>query len=159
MKVFLSHQKADSELASRIARHLKVFHQIECYLDLIDPNASSAGDQLGEYLRNVLSECTQLMAVVSSNTKQSWWVPWEIGIATEKDYPIATFAGDATDLPEYLKKWPYLRDNQELDKYATISKSTETDFSSRKQYLSESTARRYSTRDFHRSLRSSLNQL
>jgi hypothetical protein len=47
MRVFVSHQKADSELAGQISYHLKVNHQIDCYLDLIDPNASRAGDQLG----------------------------------------------------------------------------------------------------------------
>ena len=69
MKVFVSHQQDDSVLAEKISYYLKENHQIDCYLDLIDPNASNAGDQLGEYLRDQMGKCTQLMAVVSENTK------------------------------------------------------------------------------------------
>lgn len=159
MKVFISHQQGDSALAGKISYHLKVNHQIECYLDLIDPNASRAGDQLGEYLRDVMGKCTQLMAVVSENTKGSWWVPWEIGIATEKDYPIATFAGDNATLPEYLRKWPYLKTQNDLDAYARASKAAMNQFNLRKsQFIAESAARHSGTQEFYRSLRTSLGQ-
>jgi hypothetical protein len=96
------------------------------------------------------------MAVVSTNTKGSWWVPWEIGIATEKDYPIATYAGDNITLPEYLKKWPYLATFSDLDTYATASKSADSTFRQRKTYITESEARRAGTREFYRSLRAAL---
>ena len=104
------------------------------------------------------------MAVVSEKTKQSWWVPWEIGVATEKDYPIATFAGDNTELPEYLKKWPYLKDQFGLDAYAEASKKAENEFNLRKSFATESatfdsaSVRHSSTQEFYRSLRSSLGQ-
>ncbi len=159
MKVFMSHQQADSGLASKISAYLKLYHQIDCYLDLIDPNSSKAGDQLGDYLRNEMGKCTQLMAIVSGNTKLSWWVPWEIGIATEKDHPIATFAGDSTELPEYLRKWPYLKTNSDLDAYANATKAADRSFNLRKsQYITESSARHSSTQEFYRSIRSSLRQ-
>ncbi len=160
MKVFVSHQQADSVLAGKISYHLKANHQIDCYLDLIDPNASQAGDQLGEYLRDQMGKCTQLMAVVSENTKSSWWVPWEIGIATEKDHPIVTFADDNTALPEYLKKWPYLKTKNDLDAYANASKNAMKEFDLRKSYSLESisSARHSSTQEFYRSLRASLRQ-
>jgi hypothetical protein len=158
MKVFVSHQKADSKLATEISVYLKINHQIDCYLDLIDPNASKAGDQLGDYLRGVMGKCTQLMAVVSENTKASWWVPWEIGVATEKDYPIATFADDNTELPEYLKKWPYLKTRTDLNAYAKASKAAMNQFNLRKSYIAESSARHSSTQEFYSSLRASLGQ-
>ncbi|HYE33861.1 toll/interleukin-1 receptor domain-containing protein [Methylocaldum sp.] len=158
MKVFISHQKVDSELAGGIAKRLHETHQIECYLDIIDPNASQAGDELGEHLRNELGKCTQLMAVVSENTKSSWWVPWEIGVATEKDYPIATFARDNTPLPEYLKKWPYLKTAADLDEYAKVTKTIANTLKLRKSYLTEASARRSSTQEFYRILRGTLGQ-
>lgn len=160
MKVFISHQQADSILAGIVADYLKTKHKIDSYLDLIDPNASQAGDQLGEYLRNEMGKCTQLMAVVSENTKGSWWVPWEIGVATEKDHPIATFAGDNAELPAYLKKWPYLRTMNDLDSYAKASKAAMNLFISRRSYATESiaSARHSGTREFYRSLRASLGQ-
>lgn len=158
MKVFLSHQKADSEIAGVIATRLKLYHQIDVYLDVVDPNASTTGDDLGEYLRQQLSICTQLMAVVSAATKTSWWVPWEIGVATEKDYPIATFAGGYTTLPEYLRKWPYLQSMSDVDAYAEASKMAQREFKNRRTYQTDSLARRSSTKDFYRALRSSLRQ-
>lgn len=105
-----------------------------------------------------MGKCTQLLAVVSARTRESWWVPWEIGIATEKDYLLATYAGDDTYLPEYLRKWPYLSTMSELDEYARISKFAERQLSFRKSYLTESEARRNSTREFFTKLRASLGQ-
>lgn len=158
MKVFVSHQRADSELAAAVAGRLRLHHSIECYLDLIDPDSGSKGDDLGEHIRDELGKCTQLMAVVSSNTKGSWWVPWEIGVATEKDQPIATYAGDNSALPEYLKKWPYLRSNHDLDIYAQTAKAAEQNFRIQKGYATDSVARGRSTREFYREIRSRLGQ-
>lgn len=162
MKIFISHQKADSTLAGKISTYLKANHQIDSYLDLIDPNASQAGDKLGEYLRNEMGKCTQLMAVVSENTKGSWWVPWEIGIATEKDHPIATFADDDTVLPEYLKKWPYLKTQNDLDVYAKAVKASTNLFENsrkvRAAFESIESTRHSSTQEFYRSIRAGLGQ-
>lgn len=158
MKVFVSHQRADSQLASTVAHRLQAYHHIECYLDLIDPEASKTGDKLGEYLRVQMGLCTQLLAVVSQNTKASWWVPWEIGISTEKDQPIATYAGDNTTLPEYLRKWPYLRSQAELDEYARVSKATEQSYIREKSFRTEASARHSSTQQFYRDLRTRLGQ-
>lgn len=158
MKIFISHQKADTELAASISYRLRTIHQIDSYLDVIDPVAQQAGDELGEHIRAELGRCTQLLAVVSLSTKASWWVPWEIGIATEKDQPIATYAGEATPLPEYLKKWPYLRSQKDLDEYATVSKSAASTYRVRKSYLTEEVARRGSTVEFYKALRARLGQ-
>lgn len=158
MKVFISHQKADSQIALGISRRLTTIHSIESYLDVIDPNVGSDGDDLADHVRAELGKCTQLLAVVSEATRTSWWVPWEIGIAAEKDFPLATFAGGSTPLPDYLKKWPYLRTDADLDRYAEASKNTVRDFTTKLGYLKESVARERSTKEFFRVLRASLHQ-
>jgi TIR domain len=158
MKVFISHQRGDSVLAGTVAHRLKTYHQIDCYIDLIDPDASKSGDKLGDYLRAQMGLCTQLLAVVSQNTKTSWWVPWEIGISTEKDQPIATYAGDNTSLPEYLRKWPYLRSQSDLDQYARVSKAAEQTLRRERSFKTEARARESSTALFYRELRASLGQ-
>lgn len=157
MKVFISHQRADSALALVIQQHLSLMHGIASYLDVIDPNADSSID-LGDHVKAELGNCTQLLAVVSDATKTSWWVPWEIGIATEKDYPLATFAGGNTTLPEYLRKWPYLRTDYDLDRYAQASKIAAQEFATKRTYLVESVARQGSTKEFFRVLRANLGQ-
>lgn len=158
MKIFISHQKADSQIALGISRRLTIVHGIESYLDVIDPNVGTSGDDLADHVRAELGRCTQLLAVVSEATRASWWVPWEIGIAAEKDFPLATFAGGHTPLPDYLKKWPYLRTDGDLDRYAEASKTAARDFTINLRHLKESVARERSTKEFFRVLRASLHQ-
>lgn len=158
MKIFVSHQRADASLAASIAVRLKQFHGIETYLDLFDPDASAVGDVLGDYIRNQLGSCTHLLAVVSANTRGSWWVPWEIGIATEKEQPISTYAGGQADLPVYLKKWPYLLSLTDLDQYAAAAKSAQQSYAMKKRTLVEALAKRNSTNEFYRDLRARLRQ-
>jgi hypothetical protein len=158
MKVFISHQQKDSEYATTIAYRLRSAHSIDSYLDVIDQNLTQAGEDLGDHLRREMAKCTQLLAVVSIKTKESWWVPWEIGVATEKDYPLATYSGDGTMVPEYLQKWPYLRTLNDVDEYAKASKVAAAHFTSRKSYLGEDSARHSSSAEFYRTLRAALRQ-
>ena len=158
MKVFISHKKEDSDIAKAVEARLRVNHGIDSYVDVIDAKLARSGESLGEYLRTEMGNCTQLIAVVSASTKLSWWVPWEIGIATEKDFPLATFLGDGTTPPEYLQKWPYLRTLGDVDHYAVASTDADRTFRVRKYTITEDSARRVSTNDFFRSLRASLGQ-
>lgn len=158
MKVFISHQKADSVLASQIAYRLKVVHSIDSYLDVVDPYIGGRGEDLADHVRSEMGKCTQLLAVVSPATGSSQWVPWEIGVATEKEYPLATYSGGNALPPEFLRKWPYLRSDADLDEYARISKNARSTFTVRKSSLGEGLARRRTTGDFYRDLRASLHQ-
>ncbi|MBX8596810.1 toll/interleukin-1 receptor domain-containing protein [Pseudomonas cichorii] len=158
-KIFISHQQQDSNSAIAVQSHLKQKHNIECYLDVIDPNLKR-GEEIAEHVRSELSRCTHLLAIVSDATKASWWVPWEIGVATEKDYPLATF-GTNVVLPEYLMKWPYLKNYSDLDKYAlTVSEVIITESFEKHGTLDSVTASasRSGTKQFYRSLRTKLGQ-
>ncbi|MFG1481230.1 toll/interleukin-1 receptor domain-containing protein [Xanthobacter sp. V4C-4] len=158
MKIFISHQKTDSALALGISSRLKLQHGIDSYLDVIDPETPGAGDDLADLIRARLGTCTQLLAVISQATRTSWWVPWEIGVASEKEYPLATYSGGGATPPEYLRKWPYLRSDMDLDHYAMASKTASRDFATKRAYLNESAARARSTKEFYRSLRGNLGQ-
>ena len=156
MKVFLSHKQQDEPIAAAIAHRLRTQHDVDCYLDVFDPHASKAGDALGDYIRYRLGQCSDLMAVVSDRTKESWWVPWEIGVATEKDHPISTFAGDQCELPTYLKKWPYLRTMRDVDVYVGTRRKVDRERYRKKSYgqpIFESYAKQ-----FHRDLKAVLGQ-
>jgi hypothetical protein len=158
MKIFISHQQADSQQALVISRRLKSRHDIDSYLDVIDPAVGTTGDDLADHVRKELANCSQLLAVVSEATRTSWWVPWEIGIACEKDFPLATFADATTSLPEYLKKWPYLRTESDVDLYAEASKKAADEFVFKLRHLQEGVARERSTKEFFRVLRAGLRQ-
>jgi hypothetical protein len=159
LKIFISHQKADSELSARIAARLKGYHGLDICLDLIDTAAADPVEALADHIRTEMGRCTQLLAVISPATANSQWVPWEIGMATEKDFPLATFSGGNALPPEFLRKWPYLRTDADLDKYAAATKSArQTIVRKRSIGISETAALHDSTREFYRTLRTSLGQ-
>jgi hypothetical protein len=157
MKVFISHQKADTEIALHISQRLKYIHSIDSYVDVIDTSIGN-GEDLALHIQVQMDKCTQLIAVVSEATKTSWWVPWEIGVASEKDFPLATYSSGQLLPPEYLRKWPYLRSDEDIDSYARASKSANKSFNQRRSSLNEQVARIRSTREFYSTIRKSLNQ-
>ena len=152
MKVFLSHQRDDSTRAMKVAARLR-YNGLDTYLDVVDDALRKDGPELSDYLRAQMSTCTQLMAVVSSSTKGSWWVPWEIGVASEKDFLIATYTSEYTELPSYLKKWPFLRTDQDIDEYARLSKTAAANIRKGYLYTREAVAR-----SFHHDLKRVLRQ-
>lgn len=158
IKVFISHKQEDAAAAAAIEARLKTAHRIDCYLDVLDPSIGKTGEELARYVRDKLSSCTQLLAVVTAATKESWWVPWEIGVASEKEYPLATYGGTAT-LPDFLKKWPVLRSEQDLDAYARASLAADRERGVLEtRAMSTASVRQAATREFYRSLRASLGQ-
>lgn len=158
IKVFISHKQEDAARAKAIADRLRNVYAIESYLDVLDPVIGKTGEELAKYVREKMASCTQLLAVISPMTKESWWVPWEIGVASEKDYPLATYGGTAT-LPDFLKKWPILKNEQHLDAYARASQVADRErVSLESRSVIASTARRTTTQEFYRTLRNSLGQ-
>jgi hypothetical protein len=154
---FISHKYEDTASAVSIKNRLEIYHQIECYLDAIDENSKN-GPDLADYLKGKLRDCNNLIVAVSSNTKSSWWVPWEIGVASEREYPHATFSIQNTDLPSYLKKWPYLKDMNDLDQYARTAKETFLRLAGTNFLTEAVNLRKSASQDFFSVLRSRLGQ-
>lgn len=157
-RVFISHKREDSLLATRIASRLQI-SSINTYLDVLDPQIAKNGDDLGEYFRRMIGTCSHLLAVVSSTTVLSWWVPFEIGIATEKSFPLASYISLPASVPDYLAKWPYLRSDSDIDKFAVqIGRSEATTFVRNLTEASLGDRLRYA-KDFHWSLKRELRQI
>lgn len=125
MHIFISHQRADESKAYVVAASLKVLGH-SCYLDTIDPYLARSGDDLADHIRTELGKCDCLLAVVSAATKQSSWVPWEVGVATEKDYPLGTYLTDNSEPLEFMKKWPVLRNENHLKLFGEALKLVST---------------------------------
>lgn len=119
MKIFISHKKEDEITALQVLHTLQQV-EVDAYLDLLDNITSDDGEKLTKHIRDKLHECTDVIVILSSNTKKSWWVPFEIGMATEKDMPIANYLISLEKLPEYLTYWPRLKDCQDVVKYVEI---------------------------------------
>ena len=157
IKIFISHKQEDAAVATKIGSYITA-RGLDVYLDTIDSHLSASGPDLADYIRRKLEECTQLLAVISHRTKTSWWVPWEIGVATEKERFLASYVSDSALIPEYLQMWPYLRSNADLDAYIQESKNASLLVEQTRRSGHQATARTTGFRSFHSNLKSVLRQ-
>lgn len=123
MKVFISHKREDAKYAECIEKQLRV-HNVETYLDILDPIVFNDGKSLTEHIKKSLNSCTDILVVMSSATKYSQWVPFEIGMAAQVALPTVTYLAESVQLPDYLTYWPCLRELADIGKYVAVRRST-----------------------------------
>lgn len=116
MTVFISHKQEDEYPARYVCDELKK-QGVEAYLDLLEGELLLKGKDLTNHIKSRLDECTDILVIMSDKTKDSWWVPFEIGMAAQKDFPIVSYLVNNVDLPDYLSYWPKLRQSSDLHKY------------------------------------------
>ncbi len=120
---FISHKGDDMRLAEQVGDILNE-KGVYGYLDKWDPEVDGDSPGLEIHIRDVIRETPSIIAVVTENTPLSWWVPFEIGVARETKSQIATFlwvneySSKVVVLPSYLKRWPILASNRELEMWA-----------------------------------------
>lgn len=129
-KVFISHKNSDAALAGKVALRVRK-NGFETYLDTVDDALAKDGPELANLLLDRMAECQQLIAVVSSQTKDSWWVPWEIGVGSEKGFRMASYSESNVSLPSYLEKWPALHTDGHIDLFCDYSKRKDEEISRR----------------------------
>lgn len=158
-KVFISHKDSDEGVARRVSARVE-WNGLEVYLDAVDPALVKDGPSLSDYLLKRMSECQQLIAVISSTTASSWWVPWEIGVGSEKGFRMASFSQTVVGLPTYLKKWPSLHSMEDVDLYCQLSRQTDENIrTATAGIMTESvrmSVRKDKAAEFHRTLRTAL---
>ena len=122
MPVFISHRTLDDSIAEDVRYRLENIHHIECWTD--DVNAQEDPNTITEQILVGINKCTHLIGVITDNTVGSWWVPYEIGVAQQALHPVASYSNKYTwQLPEYLRKWPVLKTDSDIDEFARIYKS------------------------------------
>lgn len=106
--VFISYSRKDKEKARDIVRALEVSN-VDYYFDEKDEELQLA-DEEGDHLKVVqcikdgLEVCTHLLGIITENTKDSWWVPYEIGRGTGRDRACAHLIDkEVSELPSYIK--------------------------------------------------------
>ena len=117
MPVFISHRSADDDKAQSIGWKLKR-RGILCYLDHFDPSLRPAR-HITALLVDRIRACTHLMALITNATRNSWWVPFEVGVAREAPRRISSYDYGTARLPEFLTEWPVLSSDADLDAFAT----------------------------------------
>jgi hypothetical protein len=100
--VFLSHTTADDDLVPGVVLVLQG-HGASVYVDHQDPSVAGTDCvAIAEHLREVMSQCSRLVMLASPKSKDSKWIPWELGLADglERQRNVALFpsAESSSDL-------------------------------------------------------------
>ena len=135
IKIFISHKKEDSYTANKIANELKAMY-VPYYLDILDFTTTGNGKELTDHIKQNLNDCTDIIVIMSEATRYSQWVPFEVGMASQNDMPIATFLQENVLLPDFLTYWPRLKQPSDIWKYITVRREIQREYSSK--YLFES---------------------
>lgn len=122
-KFFISHKQED-QYAALCVKDALIENGVDAYLDLLDNEICDDGEKLTNHIKSKIRECTDIIVVLSERTKFSWWVPFEIGMASQKDMPISNYLLSAQKLPDYLDYWPRLKTLDDIAEYVRTRKQT-----------------------------------
>lgn len=141
-RVFISHQKKDSDVAGKIADYL-LDAGIDVYFDQYDSSINRADpNSVVNAIRTGIENSSHMLVLISPNTFGSMWVPWEIGYAYNSQIALNVLRLKEVPkdkLPEYLKVVKVILDIWDLNQL--ISNLTSV---TRKQLLTEGRIRNYS---------------
>lgn len=105
-RVFISHQKKDSDAARSIADYLQDAG-IDVYFDQYDGSINRSDPQsVVSAIKRGIENCSDMLVIFSLNTFESMWVPWEIGYAYNSVVTLNVLRLKGVDkdkLPDYLK--------------------------------------------------------
>lgn len=121
--VFISHKREDSQLALQVGELLRDM-EIDIWLDLHElhaaqPTKPSEEKVLAEAIEAGIANSTHLLALITVQTKGSWWVPYEIGSARSGGSELAFLLHkDVPSMPSYFIFGEWLVDQESLCKWA-----------------------------------------
>lgn len=107
---FLSHSSKDQDLVVGATLVLQN-HGAQVYVDEIDPEMPPyTSDETADLLKSRIKQTKRFVLLTSKNSKDSRWVPWELGIADGyKGLPrIALFPSADSPYDTNWASWEYL---------------------------------------------------
>ncbi|BAQ14690.1 hypothetical protein CBB2_2580 [Clostridium botulinum] len=122
--IFLSHRSLDKDAVEDIGKYIKS-KGIDIYLDKYDQNLQRA-DKEGndkdttECIQKGLKSSTHIMCILSEDTVNSWWVPYEIGYGEKIPIEISSLKLaelEEKEIPAFLRIRNCMMGRSELDNY------------------------------------------
>lgn len=107
---FLSHSSKDDDLIPGAIRVLEN-HGAKVYVDEIDPEMPPyTSEKTAALLKTRICDTNRFVLLASKNSKESRWVPWELGIADglKGSSKIALFPASDTTYDQAWASWEYL---------------------------------------------------
>ena len=133
--IFISHKKEDMLKARQIANYI-----MDCGVDvffdendpvLSNPETNNDPIKVTNAINKALNKSTHLICIISDKTKESWWVPYEIGFVSNKA-PFTSeniriiLIKDIVKLPDYLFLAKRIETTIELDSFVKSASNTPT---------------------------------
>ena len=90
---FLSHSSADDELLPAVIKIL-TNHGANVYVDDGDERLpKDPSPETAKILKNTIRDCRRFVLFVTTNSKDSRWIPWELGLGDgmKSEYSVALF--------------------------------------------------------------------
>ena len=121
--VFISHKSCDKDCAQRIGDYLNA-HGLDVYLDLYDNGLQGAtlrkdAKEIVRHIQMALDCSTHILVLISKETQQSWWVPYEIGYAKKGGRGIASIVCSNIEVPDYLQIEHTMQTKNEFYRYVS----------------------------------------
>ncbi|MGO4694430.1 toll/interleukin-1 receptor domain-containing protein [Paenibacillus sp. 2TAB26] len=138
--IFLSHISVDKAAVTQIGDYIQDAG-FNIYLDINDENlqravAENDAARITAAIEKGVSNSSHMMCIVSEATKDSWWVPYEVGYGKKSNKELSTLAlRNVTSLPDYLKITYKIEGVIGLNKYLNSIRKGSTSY----EYLTEST--------------------
>ncbi len=107
--VFISHKDEDTDAAIEIGNHIMNDFGYDIYLDLYDKKLQIAdrNDDVEGVVNSIqegLKYSTHLLCVVTEKSKESWWIPYEIGYAQANEKKTSSIKLKKSEfLPSFLR--------------------------------------------------------
>ena len=125
--IFISHQQKDKEPAKTIADYL-LKAGIDVYFDQYDAdlkphNQIKKPEAVTQAICTGINNSSHMLVLVSPNTLNSTWVPFEIGYGYDKtELRILCLKGiPKGGLPEYIRTAKIIRDIYDLNNFVTAT--------------------------------------
>lgn len=123
--VFISHKSEDIQAAEAIADYFKS-HEIDVYLDKNDKNLQKAtqeknSSEIVHLIQLGLAYSTHILVLITDKTRESWWVPYEVGYAKKANRQIASLLLKTETytegFPDYLKVERTINNSEDFVNY------------------------------------------
>jgi hypothetical protein len=125
--IFVSHKKEDKNEARIVVKYIEEAG-IDVYFDendtlINDPEIRNDPLTTTQAINRALERSTHMITLISNKTKESWWVPYEIGYACKKSPTFysnirAMFVkGFNENKPEYLEIIQKIKSKIDLDTF------------------------------------------
>lgn len=133
--IFISHKKEDMVKAREVATYV-----MDCGVDIFfdendpilsNPEINNDPLKITSIINKALTRSSHMICVVSNKTKESWWVPYEIGYVSNKP-PFTSqnigilLVNDVIQLPDYLFLAKRIQTVQELDSFVKSASNAQT---------------------------------